>query len=75
MLDKNLDEAEDQYQIAMKNHMIHLDHLLDVQDSRLRDLKKEFDRNVFILEKEFDRVKFISRPHIGWELNLLLLLY
>jgi hypothetical protein len=28
MLDKSLDESEDQYQMALRNHLIHLDHLI-----------------------------------------------
>ncbi len=31
MLDKNLDEAQNQYQIAVRNHLIHIESLLDVQ--------------------------------------------
>ena len=31
MLDKNLDEAENQYQIAIRNHLIHIETLLEVQ--------------------------------------------
>jgi len=30
MLDKNLDEAEDQYQIALRNHLIHIENLLNL---------------------------------------------
>jgi len=29
-LDKNLDEAEDQYQIALRNHLIHLENLISL---------------------------------------------
>ncbi len=39
MLDKNLDEAENQYQIAIRNHLIHIETLLSVQDSRIRGLQ------------------------------------
>lgn len=30
MLDKNLDESEDQYQIALRNHLIHIENLLNL---------------------------------------------
>ena len=53
MLDKNLDEAENQYQIAIRNHLIHIENLLEVQDSRIRGLQEEFRRDVSILENEF----------------------
>ena len=38
MLDKNLDEAENQFQIANRNHLIHIDTLRSVQDSRILGL-------------------------------------
>ena len=53
MLDKNLDEADNQFQIAVRNHLIHIETLLSVQDSRMRGLNEEFRRDVSILESEF----------------------
>lgn len=53
MLDKNLDEAENQYQIAIRNHLIHIETLLSVQNSRIHGLQEEFRRDVSILENEF----------------------
>lgn len=49
MLDKNLDEADNQFQIAVRNHLIHIETLLSVQDSRMRGLNEEFRRDVSIL--------------------------
>ena len=56
MLDKNIDEAEDQYQVALRNHLIHLEEMILLQNSRLRGLHEEFDRDMKIIEEEFDRV-------------------
>ena len=56
MLDKNLDESEDQFQVALRNHLIHLEHLTSLQGSRLRGLHEEFERDVTIIEDEFDKV-------------------
>jgi hypothetical protein len=53
MLDKNLDEANNQYQIALRNHLIHIDTLLSVQHSRIQGLMEEFRRDVNILEQEY----------------------
>lgn len=53
MLDKNLDEANNQYQIAIRNHLIHIDTLLSVQNSRIQGLMEEFRRDVNILEQEY----------------------
>lgn len=54
MLDKNLDEADDQYQMALKNHLIHVDELIALQDSRLAAMEAEFARDVQILEDEYN---------------------
>ena len=58
MLDKNIDEADDQYQIALRNHLIHLDQLIALQDNRLDAMHTEFDRDCRMVEEEFDRVIF-----------------
>lgn len=57
MLDRDLDEAEEQYQMALRNHLIHIDDLIDLQNSRLRGLHEEFERDVRIIKEEFDREK------------------
>ena len=66
MLDKNLDEAEDQYQIALRNHLIHIDQLLALQDSRLGAMNIEFERDARIIEEEFDRVDLVDWLVIKW---------
>ena len=57
MLDRDLDEAEEQYQMALRNHLIHVDELIELQNSRLRGLQEEFDRDVDIIKAEFDGEK------------------
>lgn len=57
MLDRDLDEAEEQYQMALRNHLIHVDELIDLQNSRLRGLQEEFERDLSIIKAEFDREK------------------
>ena len=53
MLDKSLDESEDQYQMALRNHLIHLDRLIALQEDRMKSLSEEFDVDVKTLELEF----------------------
>jgi len=55
MLDRDLDEAEEQYQMALRNHLIHIDDLINLQNSRLRGLHEEFERDVKIIKSEYDR--------------------
>ena len=31
MLDRDLEEAEEQYQMALRNHLIHVDQLIELQ--------------------------------------------
>ena len=64
MYDRDLDEAEEQYQMALRNHLIHIDDLIALQESRLRGLKEEFERDVKIIKNEYDREKEdIERSH------------
>lgn len=62
MLDKNLDEADEQYQMALKNHLIHVDELIALQDSRLAIMEAEFGRDVNILEEEYNTVIIENFP-------------
>jgi len=64
MLDRDLDEAEEQYQMALRNHLIHVDELIALQSSRLRGLNEEFNRDIGIIKAEFDGEKSeIDRSH------------
>ena len=49
-----MDEAEEQYQMALRNHLIHVDQLLEIQEARLQGLEQEFNRDLSILKEEFD---------------------
>ena len=57
MIDRDLDEAEEQHQMALRNHLIHVDELIALQASRLRGLHEEFERDLTIVKAEFDREK------------------
>lgn len=65
MLDRDLEEADEQYQMALKNHKIRIDQLIAIQNSRLWGLNVEFDRDLTILKGEFDKEKTeIDRAHM-----------
>eukprot|EP00928_Gymnodinium_smaydae_P032273 TRINITY_DN2341_c1_g1_i1.p1 TRINITY_DN2341_c1_g1~~TRINITY_DN2341_c1_g1_i1.p1 ORF type:complete len:490 (+),score=151.92 TRINITY_DN2341_c1_g1_i1:166-1635(+) len=53
MLDRDLDEAEEQHQVAVRSHLLNVDRLLDIQKSRLEALETEFQRDVDTLKEEF----------------------
>merc|ERR1719262_575674 len=53
MLDRDLDEAEEQHQVAVRSHLLNLDRLLEIQTSRLQALEDDFQRDVATLTEEF----------------------
>ncbi|CAE7942986.1 DRC2 [Symbiodinium necroappetens] len=53
MLDRDLDEAEEQHQVAVRSHLLNVDRLLEIQQSRLLALDEEFQRDVATLREEF----------------------
>jgi len=54
MLDRDLEDAEDQYLTALRGHMQALDALLDLQELRIQKLDKEFRENLSMTEQEFE---------------------
>mmetsp|Transcript_95737 Transcript_95737/g.166307 ORF Transcript_95737/g.166307 Transcript_95737/m.166307 type:complete len:491 (+) Transcript_95737:119-1591(+) len=53
MLDRDLDEAEEQHQVAVRSHLLNVDRLLEIQQSRLLALEDDFKRDVATLTEEF----------------------
>jgi len=53
MLDRDLDEAEEQHQVAVRSHLLNVDRLLEIQQSRLLALEDDFKRDVATLMEEF----------------------
>ncbi len=54
MLDRDLEEAEEQYGMAVRAHMVVLDSLLDLQYQRMKALEAEFAADLQTLEDEFE---------------------
>lgn len=54
MLDRDITEAEEHYNIALTNHFIHVKQLVALQDSRIKGLYREFEIDVTELENEFN---------------------
>ena len=57
MLDRDLEEAEDQYQMALRNHMSACEKLVNLQDSRLISLERDFLNELKEIEKDFSEEK------------------
>eukprot|EP00899_Mesostigma_viride_P021782 jgi/Mesvir1/29605/Mv21460-RA.2 len=54
MLDRDLEDAEDQFQMALRSHLHVVDALIDLQYTRVKLLGEEFAANLAALEEEFD---------------------
>ena len=54
MLDRDLEEAEEQYGLAVRGHMLVLDSLLDLQYQRMKALEAQFNSDLKALEDEFE---------------------
>lgn len=63
MLDRDLEEAEEQFQMALRSHLLNVDDLIDLQDDRLLALEKEFEQDLRELEQEFrlEKEKIVSQ--------------
>lgn len=53
LLDRDLEEAEEQYQMSLRSHLQNLDKLINIQDARLVELEKQFEGELYLLENEF----------------------
>lgn len=54
MLDRDLEDAEEQYQLALRGHLQVVESLLDLQYMRMKALQEEFNANLKALEEEFE---------------------
>jgi len=64
MLDRDTEEAEEQYQMALRRHVENIDKLLELQDSRLLALETSFMTQLDSLETEFtSEGAYIDKVH------------
>jgi dynein regulatory complex subunit 2 len=55
MLDADLDNSEEQFQQAVRDHLRALDKLIEIQDDRLADVERSFRTELATVEEEFER--------------------
>lgn len=53
MMFEDLLAAEEQYRVALHNHLRQMDRLIELQDARLTDLETEFEADLAALQAEF----------------------
>jgi len=61
MLMNDLDEAEEQYRLALRTHLQNIDALIELQNQRMADLDSEFETDLKELKTEFEDEKAIIR--------------
>ncbi|KAJ4458057.1 putative flagellar associated protein [Paratrimastix pyriformis] len=69
MLDRDLDEVENQYQMALRSHIKNVDNLIEIQNQRLQMLEEELEDDMDQLEKEFstERTEIIEQHRVKKE--------
>eukprot|EP00750_Incisomonas_marina_P031209 INCI7773.1.p1 GENE.INCI7773.1~~INCI7773.1.p1 ORF type:complete len:609 (-),score=160.37 INCI7773.1:103-1929(-) len=64
MLDRDTEEAEEQYQMALRSHLQNIDRLLELQDSRLAGLEIQFTKELNEIDLEFSKEReYIDAEH------------
>jgi len=64
MLDRDTEEAEEQYQMALRSHLQNIDRLLELQDSRLSGLEIQFTKELNEIDLEFSKEReYIDQAH------------
>ena len=72
MLDRDLEESEEQYQMALRSHLQNIDTLIDLQDARLLALENDFETDLRTLEDEFNAEREeIEKQHATEKTELL----
>ena len=57
MLARDLEEAEEQYQVALRAHLSNIDRLIEIQKQRLREMEFDFEKDVYTVQSEFGKEK------------------
>jgi DNA repair exonuclease SbcCD ATPase subunit len=63
MLDKDVEEAEEQFSIALRANLRSIDRLVELQDSRLLALEQDFRAQLRVLQEEFDQERKEIQAH------------
>merc|ERR1711988_1358509 len=53
MLDRDLEEADEQHQMALRSHLQNVDELVKLQRSRLLAMEQQADKDLAMIENEF----------------------
>lgn len=64
-MNRDLEEAEDQYQMALRTHLVNIDALIKLHDSRLYALERNFQQELKAVQADFQHEKevMLSKFH------------
>lgn len=54
---RDLEESEEQFQTALRSHMMNIDVLINLNDCRMRTLEENFHEELRIMQKDFHEEK------------------
>ena len=54
-LAKDIEEAEEQYRVSLRRHLVKLEEMLAFQQKRIRKLEQEYAEELETLRAEFDK--------------------
>jgi len=75
MLDRDLDESEEQHQVAVRSHLQGMEQFLEIQKERMESLRKNFDEDVAALDEEFNQEQIsIMEKHMSEKRELQLII-
>ena len=57
MIDRDLEEAEDQYQMSLRSNLMNIDQLIKLHDTRLYALERGFQDQLATYQKDHDEEK------------------
>ncbi len=69
MLDRDLDEAEEQYQTALRSHLQNVDGFVALQRQKIRDIEHDFERELAEIESEFDTERDLVTKKHQYDMN------
>lgn len=55
MLDRDLDEAEEQFSMALRSHLANVDEMIELHHDKIHKLETEFESELSVLQDEFDK--------------------
>jgi len=72
ILDRDLEDSEEQYQMALRAHLLIVDKLIDLHNARLRGIEYDFEKDLQELRDEFGSERMeVDRSHAAHKKELL----